>query len=257
MVIKVLNENTSKRALRCEHGLSLYIETGAHRILFDTGQSDIFAENARKMGIDLSKIEMCIISHGHYDHGGGVPCFLEINDTAPVYIHQNASGSFYNESGKFIGLSKELFAHARIKQCSAITELVPNITLISSTCLQKKMAVDNFGLSMKIGDKLIPDDFKHEQYLLICENNQSCLFSGCSHNGIINIEKHFHPDYYIGGFHLSKLPADERLNAYADALNQYPSQYYTCHCTGEENFRYLQQRMPHLHYLSTGETLHL
>ena len=256
MIITVLNENTSKKWLKCEHGLSLYIETGAHRILFDTGQSDIFAENARKIGIDLSKTDMCIISHGHYDHGGGLAHFLDINNTAPVFIHQNANGSFYNATGKYIGLSRELFSHSQVKLCSDKKELAPNITLFPSSCLQIDEEIDCHGLSMKIGDRITPDNFCHEHYLLIRENNQSFLFSGCSHNGVINIEKHFHPDYYIGGFHLSKLPADERLNAYADALNQYPTQYYTCHCTGEENFRYLQQRMPHLHYLSTGDKLH-
>ena len=91
MKISVLVENTSsEQEILSEHGLSLYIETEEHKILFDTGQSDDFAENSRSMGIDLSKADMVILSHGHYDHGGGLKRFLEINQTAPVYVSRHA-----------------------------------------------------------------------------------------------------------------------------------------------------------------------
>ena len=78
MQIKVLMENTSVRPdLICEHGLSLYLEVCGRKILFDAGQTDAFAENAAKMGVDLKKVDAAILSHGHYDHGGGMLRFLE------------------------------------------------------------------------------------------------------------------------------------------------------------------------------------
>ena len=87
MKLTVLMENTTCREdLVCEHGLSLYIEANGQRILFDAGQTGAFADNAEKMGVDLTKIDLCILSHGHYDHGGGLKRFLEINDHAKVYI---------------------------------------------------------------------------------------------------------------------------------------------------------------------------
>ena len=77
-------ENTTTREdLACEHGLSLYIEANGKRILFDTGASAAFADNAEKLGIDLNQVDLCILSHGHYDHGGGIKRFLEVNDHAP------------------------------------------------------------------------------------------------------------------------------------------------------------------------------
>ena len=80
MKVQVLLENTSlSEALKAEHGLSLYIETGKHKILFDMGQTDAFADNAEKMGIDLSQVDFAILSHGHYDHGGGLKYFMEIH----------------------------------------------------------------------------------------------------------------------------------------------------------------------------------
>ena len=87
MKITALLENTSEREdMLTEHGLSLYIETQNHTILFDMGQSGLFAKNAAVLGIDLGAVDIAVLSHGHYDHGGGLAVFLEINKTAPVWI---------------------------------------------------------------------------------------------------------------------------------------------------------------------------
>lgn len=96
MVIEVLVENrTSSPDFSCEHGLSLYIETGKHKILFDMGGSNIFLENAQKMGVDLSLVDIGILSHGHSDHGGGLPAFLALNKNAQIYIHEKADEGHY------------------------------------------------------------------------------------------------------------------------------------------------------------------
>ena len=104
MKCTVLVENTSlNEHYRCEHGLSLFIETAGQRILFDTGQSDLFAENAEKLGVDLSQVDFAVISHGHYDHGGGIQKFLDINHSAPVYIHEDAFlSAFHEKSLRFL-----------------------------------------------------------------------------------------------------------------------------------------------------------
>ena len=72
MIISVLTENTAKNEhYKCEHGLCLHIATEKHKILFDTGATALFTENAATMDIDLSKVDAAILSHGHLDHGGG------------------------------------------------------------------------------------------------------------------------------------------------------------------------------------------
>ena len=87
MKITTLMENTaSAECYTAEHGLSIYIETKNHVILFDSGASGAFADNAEKLGVDLGKVEMAVLSHGHYDHGGGLPRFMEKNKTAPIYM---------------------------------------------------------------------------------------------------------------------------------------------------------------------------
>ena len=100
-----------------------------------------------------------------------------------------------------------------------------------------------------------PEDFRHEQYLLVEENGQKILFSGCSHRGILDIVDWFRPDVLIGGFHFSKLPLDDTLRAYAEYLDSFPTRYYTCHCTGEKQYSFMRQTMKHLHYLSCGDTI--
>ena len=91
MKVVTLMENTvCREGFRCEHGLSLYLETGNHKILFDAGQSAAFAENAEKLGVDLSKVDFAVLSHGHYDHGGGLGKFLQIHPKAPVYVSRYA-----------------------------------------------------------------------------------------------------------------------------------------------------------------------
>ena len=97
MKLWTLVENTScNENLKNEHGLSFYIETQNHKILFDFGQSDIFLENANKMGIDLSKVDIAILSHGHYDHGGGLKTFMKINEKEWKRLIKNKKMFFYH-----------------------------------------------------------------------------------------------------------------------------------------------------------------
>ena len=113
MKVTTLFENTAC----CEdilhgHGLSIYIETGSHKILFDMGPDDGFLKNARKMGIDLSAVDTAVLSHGHSDHGGGLEAFYRQNPQAKIYIHRAAFGDYYsNHPGQgleYIGLDQSL-----------------------------------------------------------------------------------------------------------------------------------------------------
>ena len=109
MKIVTLMENTTCREdLCCEHGLSLYLESGKYKILFDAGQSCAFAENAEKLGISLDQVDFCVLSHGHYDHSGGLGKFLEINQTAKVYVSQWAFEPHYETDGRYIGVDPVL-----------------------------------------------------------------------------------------------------------------------------------------------------
>lgn len=256
MTITSLLENTAARAgIAAEHGLSLYVETATRRILFDMGQTDLFARNAEALGIDLSRVDLAILSHGHYDHGGGLAAFLEINQTAPVYLTEAAFLPHYNGTQKYIGLDTSLQDHPRLRVVSGDLSLGIGLTLLTPNGRERRHSLGSFGLTERVGDTFLPDDFRHEQYLLIEEGGRRVLFSGCSHAGIRDIVEWFSPDVLIGGFHVSKMALGEELTALGEALATHGTDYYTCHCTGEAQFAFLRARMPRLRYLAGGQTI--
>lgn len=257
MLITALTENTTEKSLGTEHGLSLYIETNDHAILFDMGQSGLFARNAELLNKDLSKIDTAVLSHGHYDHGGGLSCFLELNDHANVYISKYAFEPHYNGTEKYNGLDQRLKDSFRIIFTDGITELAPGLTLYSSAGMELGEDFTSYGLNTLFDGEFIQDDFRHEQYLLMEENGKRILISGCSHKGIISITKRFMPDILVGGFHFMKLSPDERLAKLSDELDSLGVMYYTCHCTGAEQYMFMKKRMKNLDYISTGKTIEI
>lgn len=255
MKLTVLAENTACREdLLAEHGLSLYMETGAYRILFDMGQTDAFARNAQTLGIDLSQVDFAVLSHGHYDHGGGLETFLRINSKAPVYVHQRAFDEHYNGTRKYIGLDPSLKENDRIVFTEGCRQLAPGITL--QDCGSENWCFDACGLMEKHAEVFLPDSFAHEQYLEVTEGEKRFLFSGCSHRGIRNIARHFSTDVLVGGFHLNKVENRELLHEIGKDLRSINSLYYTGHCTGNAQFDCLREVVGHrLQKLSTGTVI--
>ena len=270
MRIVVLAENTAGNT-QCgaEHGLCLYIETKAHRLLFDTGASDLFLKNAEVLHIDLNTVDTVILSHGHYDHGGGLPYFLKYNDHATIYVPKDAFGPYYSMHSagpKYIGLPEGLEHDPRLIICGRDMDIDEELHLFSDIPMIYPIPSANARLKVKKGDAFIADDFRHEQCLMIKENGARYLFSGCAHHGIRNILERFRtlytgdPDAVFGGFHMMKRsyePADiEQILETARALKQYRPQFYTCHCTGTEAYEKMKTVMgEQLHVLHCGDTL--
>ncbi len=255
MKITCLSENTSvDSSLIAEHGLSLLIETGEKNILFDMGQTDAFARNADKLGVDLANVDFAVLSHGHYDHGGGAAEFMRRNSKAKIYINSAAFGEHFNGTQKYIGLDKSLVKSSRLVLCHSDISLGSDIKICR--CDKLICPIDSAGLNVLSDGDFVPDCFEHEHYLMITENSKRYLFSGCSHKGVINIQDYFKPDIFIGGFHLSKLSAEtdsDRLSAIANKLCAYDTVFYTAHCTGREQFDFLKNNMSEkLYYISAG-----
>ena len=263
MRITALVENVSHGALTPEHGLSLYIEAGDRRLLFDVGPgSGVVFENAEKLGIDLTRVDTVVISHGHDDHGGALGEFLRRNDRAAVYIQRSAFGRFYSAAGggkRPIGLDETLIAHPRVRLLDGDTEIDGMLSLVTAKSGGPYRSEANDKLFS--GEEL--DDFRHEQDLLISEGDRTALLTGCGHCGIVNILEKLGgktPQLVIGGLHLCVPPAmtpvrDELLAAIARRLGEYPARFYTCHCTGQYAYEYLRERCGNMGYLSCGETV--
>lgn len=250
MKITVLVENTSRRDdIVARHGLSLYIEARGRRILFDMGQDELFYENAVRLGIDLSAVDIAIISHGHYDHGGGLAKFIEINDTAPIYIHKAAFLPYYN-GNRYIGLDPAL------RESRRITLVDGDISIGGGLYLRglDTPPTAPTQLGRMVDGRIIPDAFDHEMYLMI-EGEKRVIVSGCSHKGIEAIAERFRPDVLIGGLHLMDMPADDRLAALGRRLDASGCEYYTCHCTGYTQYEFLAKYIKRISYLSSGDEI--
>lgn len=233
MKLWVLMENTANPGFQCEHGLSLYIEACGQRILFDAGQSAAFADNAEKLGLDLGKVDIAILSHGHYDHSGGLDQFLTLNPTAPIYLSRHAFDPHHNALGKYIGIDPALANSSRLTYVDNEINLAPGLRLLRCNHLPHPHPIQHFGLTS--GGE--PEDFRHELYLSIRENGKHILISGCSHKGILNIVHWFSPDILVGGFHFKSIdPQDPQLTAAAMELRRSGTTYYTGHCTGQSQF---------------------
>ncbi len=284
MKITSLIDNTSQSGLPVEHGLSLYIERhDALRVLFDMGQRALFAENAVQMNLSISHVDVAIISHGHYDHGGGLKRFLELNSHAKVYIHKQAFEPHYSlkENGlRFIGLEESLTREGQIVMCDDLTTVDSHMTLfanVQGSCCQpagnKRLFKANSPAISPYRHTLsachtIPDDFHHEQNLLIKENGNTILLAGCAHRGIVNIMRKaqqilgYAPTHVLAGMHLAKSGWEEQeedafIAELAQHLMQYrDTQFYTMHCTGVPQFEKLHAIMgEQMKYLSCGESV--
>ena len=263
MKLITLMENTAHREdLTAEHGLSLYIEACGKKILFDAGQTDAFADNAEKLGVDLESIDLAILSHGHYDHSGGMLRFLQTNRTAVLYVHKDAFCPHFNSTGAYIGPDPKLLDTGRVVFNPGVRELAEGLTLVDFAEKNRYYPLDSAGLLMGECGKMLPEDFRHEQYLLIREGQKRICISGCSHKGILNITKWADPDILVGGFHFMNIdpetPEKSRLDEAAQTLMESKAVFYTGHCTGLAPYAYLKNAMgERLHYISTGTTIEL
>ena len=260
MTITVLMENTAvSPEFTAEHGLSLFVETDRARFLFDAGQSGAFADNAQRLGVNLKTADFAVLSHGHYDHGGGMLRFLDRNHRAKLYVNQNAFGIHRNAAGRYIGLDPALAERGRLVRTGDECAIAPGLTLSTCNALPRPVPTDPCGLTEQVGEFLLPDEFCHEQYLLVEEHGKRILFSGCSHKGILNILSWFRPDVLVGGFHFKSLdPHSPQLRAWGEAMAKYDTVFYTGHCTGEEQFAVLKEILgDRLHAIRTGSVVEI
>ena len=272
-IINLVENTEGKSGCGVEHGLCFYIETEKHKLLMDAGQTELLLENAQKLGIDLTAVDTVVLSHGHYDHGGGILPFAKINPDAKIYVPEAAFGEYYsvNKAGEphYIGLAAEIRELSQVVKVSAegIYKIDEELSIFSGIGSKHPVPSANQRLKKKAGDDLVQDDFAHEQCLVIREGIKSILLSGCAHHGILNILDRYRelyggePDVVISGFHMMRRHgySDEDINVIIDtalALRQYKTVFYTGHCTGVEPYNAMKKLMgDRLHYVHSGDEI--
>ena len=227
----VLSDNRSSDSrLFTEHGLSILLEAEQHRILLDTGASDVFIRNAEQLGIDLSDVDYVFISHGHSDHAGGLRYFLEQNQKAKIIVSPDAmSGKFFSKRGNLHSITTEWpeIDENRLILIDQTCEIEEDIHVIAHIPQNHPMPKGNQNLFVKPNEQneacfnsvmarkgriksnlyvqdangdYIHDDFRHELALYI----DGLLFTGCAHSGLENILAAcpWPVHTVLGGFHL-------------------------------------------------------
>lgn len=271
MKVSTLIENDSLEGrddLSPEFGLSLHIDTGDQQILFDTGTTGAFVDNAATMGIDVGAVDFAVLSHHHFDHGGGLARFLEVNDHATVYLracrdsdHTFRAFGFLRRS---IGIDTELVErHAdRFVMIDQPTEIAPSIFLLTNLDGSHPRPKGNDHLWVWRNNQLIHDPFDHELEMVVLDEDTMTIFTGCSHSGVLNMVDaamaHF-PGRTVkavfGGFHLIGNPLiksmagtrEEVESIGREMMRRSMGPVFSGHCTGKKAFAVLKSVM--------GETL--
>lgn len=258
----VLSDNrTNDSQLATEHGLSILLETEHHRILLDTGASDVFIRNAERLNIDLSRVDYVFISHGHGDHAGGLRYFMDINDNARVIVSPDAvSEKFYSKRRCLHSITavwpKEL--NRRVLPVEQTQEIADGLHILAHIPQHHPMPQGNQHLFVQnAGGDYVNDDFRHELALY----TDGLLFTGCAHSGLENILAAcpYPIKTVVGGFHLldDHEPEEELIELATRLTKAYPqTHFYTSHCTGDKVFAALKAVMgDQLHSFSCGMTI--
>ena len=222
----VLSDNRSRDGrLSTEHGLSILLQTQRHKILLDTGASDVFIKNAKQLGIDLCDVDYVFISHGHSDHAGGLRYFLEHNQKAKVIVSPNAmSGTFYSKRGNLHSITTEWpeLDTDRLISIDQTCELAKGLHAIAHIPQNHIIPKGNQNLYVQdVNGDFVLDDFRHELALGL-EN----ILSACP----------WPVHTVVGGFHLlDGMEPEEEIQSLAQRLKEkYPKTlFYTSHCTGD------------------------
>ena len=249
----LVDNRTNDPVQETEHGLSILLETECHRILLDTGASDMFIRNAERLGRDLSGVDYVFISHGHSDHAGGLKHLMAVNDKAKIIVSTDAiDGNFFSKRGHQHSITTAWpdIPEERLLMISKTCEIADCIHVIAHIPQVHPIPKGNQNLFAETGDgSLMPDDFRHE----LAFYADGLLFTGCAHSGLENILAAcpFPIHIVVGGFHLlDGYETKEEINALTQRLKaNYPyTQFYTSHCTGDQIFGMMKDVM--------GEQLH-
>lgn len=248
--IKILVENQANRkGLLAEHGLSILITIDDFNVLFDAGQTGVLTFNAQQDGIDLRCVDAVVLSHGHYDHTGGIPHFCQLNKDAPLFIHPKAFAERFNSadgkpSGVHIGIpwaSEDTDSlKKRIITNDKPLEIHKNVMLSGQVERDVSFEDGPSKFLLRCGNNSFSEDrVVDEQFMIIKGDEGIYIFVGCSHPGIINCirqAKKLFPDERIaavvGGMHLRDAEMSRLQASIKYLLELEVDRVVPLHCTG-------------------------
>ncbi|MBR2717085.1 MAG: MBL fold metallo-hydrolase [Oscillospiraceae bacterium] len=262
----ILTDNIAGAGLCGEWGLSIHIEHSGRRILLDTGASGLFAENAGAMGIDLAAVDHGVLSHAHYDHADGMETFFAVNARAKFLLRAGAAENcfgYHGDSLDYIGIRRGTLERFRdrIQFVSGLYAPYPGAWLLPHTTPGLAALGERAGMYVQEGTPLRrrPDDFSHEQTLVLETSRGLAVFSSCSHGGVMNILREVETAFpgkkilaLVGGFHLYQTTEEEVRALGARLRESGVERVVTGHCTGEAAYEILREELPDAEQMRTG-----
>lgn len=263
--ITVIVDNIPFGEIAGEWGLCLLVEHANKTILVDTGASELFAKNVKKLGHDLQEVDFGVLSHAHYDHANGMPRFFQENKNAKFYIRDAVAENCYFKKyfvRKYIGIPRNVLTDYanRIEAVSGDYELYEGAYLIP----HKTKGLDALGKRENMYQRgtmrWSADDFSHEQSLVLDTKQGLVIINSCSHGGVANIIREVmttFPDKHvygmIGGFHLFN-KSEEEIRTVAQEIKRTGIDYVcTGHCTKNRAYNILKEELgDKLEQLSVG-----
>ena len=257
--LTILSENTVRGAgLLGEHGLAYWLDTGSHRVLFDTGQGMALLPNAAKLGIDLSRADAIVLSHGHYDHVSGLPDALRAAPGAELWFHPAATQRKFTRDadGRARRISTDFMERAEfgtnrvVRQVSGPEEIVPGVWVTGE--VPRTNDFEDTGGPFFLDEALeMPDPIADDMALYLPGPSGLSVIFGCAHAGAINTLEHILGqtgsmpcDTLVGGLHLAAA-SPMRMDRTVAALQAIaPRRMGFCHCTGAHAIHRLWQEFP-------------
>lgn len=248
--ITVVVENSVYQSqLLAEHGLSLWIDYGGNSYLFDTGQGQILSHNLKALDLDPAQLSGVLLSHGHYDHAGGLDNLLEEYPEMPVYGHPDLFLPKYSQKNAgevFRGVAVTKDEINNFNSTPDLTALQSGLWLTGEIPRQNKWETLNQHYQIKQEQELEIDSFKDDQSLVLDTKEGLMIILGCSHAGVINILEYVQQNFVqeihtiIGGMHLVNASRD-RIEWTIEQLQEIDfNQLIPLHCTGKRAVRAMQ-----------------
>lgn len=267
----MVDNSADDESLRAEHGLAVLVSGLGAMYLFDTGAtSDVLMDNCHWLGVDLSAVDGVAISHGHYDHTGGLGEVVRMRGQTPLYAHPRAFRRRWSDSpGKPLKdvscpfALEELCGDGAVLHAVRAPELVEEWALLTGPIGGAMPPGESF--VVRQDDEIVPDTFEDELCLLLRGTQGWVVLTGCCHRGLENTLRtarfltHGEPlQAVVGGLHL-RSATDEQLNHIADVLDKHGQPELHCgHCTGRRATEFLGQRFPgKVHPIGAGQHIRL